>query len=78
MSLLDRIKGLFSRSPTEARGADDRVGRSDDAPRTGESSVEASLGLPTAPVVDPLGTPVPEAAPEPVMPPPRREDEEKS
>ena len=75
MSLWDRIKKL-SKGSIGARDADDHVGRSDDRPRAGESNVEAALGLPTAPVVDPLGTPVPEAAPEPVTPPARREDDE--
>jgi hypothetical protein len=66
MSFLDRLKSFFSGGPSPA---DDRAGESHDAPRAGESNLEASVGLPPSPV-DPLGSPAPEAAPDPVTPPP--------
>jgi hypothetical protein len=67
MSFLDRLKSFFS------GGDGDRAGVSQDEPRAGETNLEASLGVPPSPV-DPLGTPAPEAAPEPPMPPPEREE----
>jgi hypothetical protein len=66
MSFLDRLKSLFSGGSSPP---DDHAGHSHDAPRTGESNLEASAGLPPSPV-DPLGSPAPEAAPDPVTPPP--------
>jgi hypothetical protein len=66
MSFLDRLKSFFS---GESSPADDRAGHAHDAPREGESNLEAAAGLPPTPV-DPLGSPAPEAAPDPATPPP--------
>ncbi len=63
MSFLDRLKSFFSGS------GDDHAGHAHDEPHAGESNLEAAAGLPPTPV-DPLGSPAPEAAPEPVAPPP--------
>ena len=70
MSILDRIKSFFSGGPSPE---DDRAGHAHDEPHAGESNLEAAAGLPPTPV-DPLGTPTPEAAPEPVAPPPPPSD----
>jgi hypothetical protein len=61
MSLLDRLKSFFS---SGSGAPEEIVGRADDA---GASAV------PPTPV-DPLGTPAPEAAPDPVTPPPPPSD----
>ncbi len=62
MSFLDRLKSFFSGA---SPATDDRAGHSHAA--RDESNVEPSAGPPPS---DPLGTPAPEAAPEPVTPPP--------
>jgi hypothetical protein len=76
MSFLDRLKSFFS---GESSPADDRAGHAQDAPREGESNLEAAAGLPPTPPtpVDPLGSPAPEAAPDPVTPPPPPGDPDK-
>jgi hypothetical protein len=70
MSFIDRVRSLLGggSSAPRARRSDD-PGHSDDGPRGGETNLEASMGLPAAPV-DPLGTPAPEAAPGPEPTPP--------
>jgi hypothetical protein len=68
MSFLDRLKSFFA---GESSPAEDRAGHAHDAPREGESNLEAAAGLPPTTPVDPLGSPAPEAAPDPVTPPPQ-------
>ena len=69
MSFLDRLKSFFSGGPSP----DDHAGHAHDEPHAAESNLEAATGLPPTPV-DPLGSPAPEAAPEPVAPPPPPSD----
>ena len=65
MSFLDRLKSFFSGGSSPA---DDRTGHARDAPHADESNLEAAAGLPPTPV-DPLGSPAPEAAQDPLTPP---------
>ena len=66
MSILDRLKSLFSGS------GDDHAGHDHDEPHA-ESDLEGAAELPPTPI-DPLGSPAPEAAPEPATPPPPPSD----
>ena len=63
MSLLDRIKSLLG------GGGDARAGeRGDERPLGPEAATGSGTGLPPSPT-DPLGTPVPETAPDETPPP---------
>ena len=66
MSFLDRLKTFFSGGSSSG---DDHPGHAHDEPHAGGADLEAGGGLPPTPV-DPLGSPAPEAAPDPVTPPP--------
>jgi len=68
MSILDRLKSLFSGS------GDDHAGHTHDEPHAGGSDHEPAAELPPTPVDPSAGSPAPEAAPEPATPPPPPSD----